>query len=61
MSEFAGPTSEFPGVSIDRSNGDNFKSTVYFFSHCHTDHMVGLNEPKLFERLIQYNLKIFCH
>ena len=30
MSEFAGSISEFPGVSIDRFNGDNLKSTVYF-------------------------------
>ena len=49
MSELAGPISDFPGVSIDRFNGENLKSTVYFLSHCHTDHMVGLNEPELFE------------
>ena len=61
MSEFAGPISEFPVVSIDRFNGENFKSTVYFFSHYHTDHMVGLNEPELFERLKHYNLKNYCH
>ena len=61
MSEFAGPISETPGVSIDRFNGENLKSTVYFLSHCHTDHMVGLNEPELFERLKYYNLKIYCH
>ena len=60
MSEFSGPISEFPGVSIDRFNGENLKSTVYFLSHCHTDHMVGLNEPDLFERLKQYILKIYC-
>ena len=51
MSEFAGPISEFPGVSIHRFNGDSLKSTVSFLSRCHTDHMVGLNEPELFERL----------
>ena len=61
MSEFAVPISEFPGVSIDCFNGDNLKSKLYFLSHCHTDHMVGLNEPELFERLKQYNLKIYCH
>ena len=51
MSDFDGPKLEFPGVSIDRFNGENFKSTVYLLSHCHTDHMMGLNEPELFERL----------
>ena len=32
-----------------------------FFSQSHTDHMVGLNEPELFEKLKNYNLKIFGH
>ena len=59
MSEFAGPISELPGVSIDRFNGDNLESMVYFLSHCHTNHMLGLNEPELFERLKHYNLKIY--
>ena len=61
MSEFPGPRSEFLGVSIDRFNGENIKSTVYFLSHCHTDHMVGLNEPELFEKLKHYKLKFYCH
>ena len=51
MSEFSGPISEFPGVSIGRFNGENIKFTGYFLSHCHTDHMVSLNEPELFKRL----------
>ena len=33
----------------------------FFFSHCHIDHMVGLNEPELFERLKHYNLINYCH
>ena len=60
MSEFAGPISEFPGVSIDRFNGENLKPTVYCLSHCHTDHMVGLDEPELFESLRLYNLGTYC-
>ena len=47
LSEFPGPISEFPVVSIDPFKGENLKSTVYFLSHCHTDHMVGLIEPEL--------------
>ena len=61
MSELAGSISEIPAVSIDRFNGENLKSTVFFLSPCHTDHMVGLNEPELFESLKHYNLKIYCH
>ena len=59
MSEFSGPMSEFPGVSIDRFSGENLKFTVYFLSHCHTDHMVGLNDPELFERLRHNNMKFY--
>ena len=61
MSEFAGPISELPGVSIDRFNGENPKSLVYFRLHCHTDHLVDLNEPEFFEKSKQFNLKIYCH
>ena len=60
MSKSSGPISEFPVVSIDRFNGENLKSTVYFLSHSHTDHMMGLNEPELFERLKHSDLKKFC-
>ena len=42
MSDIFGPMSEFPGASIDCFNDQNLKSTVYFLSHCQTDHMVGL-------------------
>ena len=58
MSEIAGPITEFAGVSIDRFNGENLKPTVYFLSHCQTDHTLGLNEPEVFDRLKHYNLKI---
>ena len=60
LSEFPGPISEFPGVSIDRFISENLKSKVYFLSYCHTDHMVGLNDPEVFESLKHYNLKPFC-
>ena len=61
MSEFAGPVTENPGISIDRFNGENPKSLVYFHLLCHTDHMVVLNEPELFERSKNFNLKNYCH
>ena len=61
MSELAGPISDFSGVSIDHYNDENLKSTVDFLSHCHTDHMAGLNEPELFEKLKHYNFKVFCN
>ena len=42
ISKVSGPISELPGISIDRFNSENLKSLVYFLSHCHKDHMVGL-------------------
>ena len=51
MSEIASSISKNPRVSIDCFNGENHKPTVYFFSHCHTDQMVGLKELERFERL----------
>ena len=57
MSKSAGPISEFSGVSNDRFNDYNLKSTVDFLSHCHTDLMVGRIEPELFDRLKHYNFK----
>ncbi|XP_059622714.1 protein artemis-like [Phlebotomus argentipes] len=44
MSTFPGPLSEFPGVSVDRFDGENRASSVFFLSHCHTDHMYGLED-----------------
>lgn len=46
MSTFGGLVEEIPGISIDRFDGHNLKSKVFFLSHCHTDHMVGLDEAK---------------
>lgn len=36
---------EFPSISVDRFDNENLNSTIFFLSHCHTDHMVGLNDP----------------
>lgn len=46
MSTFSGLIEEIPGISIDKFNGHNLKSKVFFLSHCHADHMEGLDEAK---------------
>lgn len=43
MSTFAGIMKEFPCISVDRFDNDNLQSKIFFLSHCHMDHMVGLN------------------
>lgn len=43
MSTFSGIIDEIENISIDNFLGDNLKSKIFFLSHCHTDHMKGLN------------------
>ena len=61
MSEFAGQYQIFLGFQLIASMVTTSNLRFFFLSHCHTDHMVGLNEPGLFERLKDYNLKNYCH
>lgn len=45
MSTFSGFLYEIDDVSVDRFTDVNFdRSSAFFLSHCHTDHMVGLSE-----------------
>ncbi|KAL6255386.1 hypothetical protein P5V15_013723 [Pogonomyrmex californicus] len=59
MSTFLGLIKEIPDISVDRFDGENLNSSVYFLSHCHCDHMQGLNY-KFFEHLKQYNKYLYC-
>lgn len=44
MSTFNGFIDEIEGISVDRFTEENLKvSKCFFLSHCHYDHMVGLN------------------
>lgn len=43
MSTFPGVMTEFPAISVDRFDDENLRSKIFFLSHCHSDHMVGLN------------------
>lgn len=45
MSTFGGRFREISGISADRFDDINLSSKVFFLSHCHTDHMVGLENP----------------
>lgn len=62
MSCFTGRTFEYGEISLDRFDGENLNSTVYFLSHCHYDHMVGLAAPEFSERLSNnLSYKLYCH
>lgn len=41
MSTFRGRMKEFPGVCVDYFDKPD-EETLYFLSHCHTDHMIGI-------------------
>ena len=64
MSEFCGVFLALPGVSCDRFTGANLNSDQFFLSHCHADHMVGL-DPGLVTTLsrkntVRVNHRIYC-
>lgn len=43
MSTFNGRLAEIPNIAVDRFDGANLvDANIFFLSHCHTDHMVGL-------------------
>ncbi|XP_046468807.1 protein artemis isoform X1 [Neodiprion pinetum] len=59
MSTFLGQISEIPGISVDRFDGENLKSSAFFLSHCHSDHMKGLSSS-FFNYLINSDTYLYC-
>lgn len=59
MSTFNGQISEILGISIDRFDNANLESSVYFLSHCHTDHMKGLSRD-FFAHLVEFDKYLYC-
>lgn len=50
MSTFDGTIVEIPGVCVDNFVDNSFK--FYFLSHCHTDHLRGLEKNEKFPSTI---------
>ncbi|XP_053974084.1 protein artemis [Hylaeus volcanicus] len=61
MSTFLGFIKEIPGISVDHFEGENLitSSSVFFLSHCHTDHMSGLSK-EFFMYLNKCNKYLYC-
>ncbi|CAK8698220.1 unnamed protein product [Clavelina lepadiformis] len=53
MSCFSGKMAIYKNLSIDRFDGNNLNASAFFLSHCHTDHMVGLDSEHLIHGLKQ--------
>lgn len=51
MSTFGGMLQEYDGISIDNFTQYNLASRAFFLSHCHKDHMNGLNAKPFLDRL----------
>ena len=51
MSTFGGLMDIYRFISIDQFEKENLRSSAYFLSHCHQDHMRGLCSKELQERL----------
>ncbi|XP_069698466.1 protein artemis-like [Periplaneta americana] len=61
MSCFEGRVKELGSVSIDCFQYSNLQSTVYFLSHCHSDHMGGLRSEAFLKRLgISNDIYLYC-
>uniref|UniRef100_UPI00358F571B protein artemis n=1 Tax=Myxine glutinosa TaxID=7769 RepID=UPI00358F571B len=51
MSYFSGKLVEYPEFSLDRFDEKNVEAQAFFLSHCHMDHMVGLDSEEFRARL----------
>ncbi|BFZ08681.1 hypothetical protein BsWGS_11720 [Bradybaena similaris] len=61
MSCFGGQMKEYSRIAIDRFDGKNLQCTAFFLSHCHTDHMVGLNSSSFANSLHRRNgIFLYC-
>lgn len=60
MSTFGGKIQEIPDISVDRFDEDNLNSEVYFLSHCHSDHMRGLENVYFWEQLVKYHKFLYA-
>lgn len=59
MSTFSGIIDEIQGISVDRFDNGNSNSSAFFLSHCHTDHLNGLDQ-EFFENLVASNRYLYC-
>ncbi|RUS74132.1 hypothetical protein EGW08_018112, partial [Elysia chlorotica] len=50
----------YPNICIDRFDGTNLKCTAFFLSHCHKDHMTGLDDQK-FETALKSRSDVFLY
>ncbi|KAK3753510.1 hypothetical protein QZH41_018009 [Actinostola sp. cb2023] len=60
MSCFSGKFKEYSSISVDCFNKNNLESRAFFLSHCHKDHMDGLDSVG-FANLVKSSSNIFIY
>jgi len=59
MSCFCGRMNIYKDISIDCFDGNNLDSSTFFLSHCHSDHMSGLDSEVLKNKLQSFHYARF--
>uniref|UniRef100_A0A915PC94 DNA repair metallo-beta-lactamase domain-containing protein n=1 Tax=Setaria digitata TaxID=48799 RepID=A0A915PC94_9BILA len=61
MGSFRGMFTECNWISVDQFNSDDPKCTVFFLSHCHSDHMQGLDTDHFYQLMAGKFAVLYCH
>ncbi|CAF0924060.1 unnamed protein product [Rotaria sordida] len=59
MSAYHGILEEYPLISIDSFESYNYTSTMFFITHIHMDHLVGLERPEFGKYVAKINAPIY--
>lgn len=59
MCTYHGIIEEYPLISIDSFETHNYTSTMFFITHIHMDHLVGLERPEFGKYVAKINAPIY--
>ena len=59
MCTYHGILEEYPLISIDSFETHNYTSTMFFITHIHMDHLVGLERPEFGKYVAKINAPIY--
>ncbi|CAF2975097.1 unnamed protein product [Rotaria socialis] len=59
MCTYHGILEEYPLISIDSFESHNYTSTMFFISHIHMDHLIGLERPEFGRYVAKINAPIY--
>lgn len=59
MCTYHGILQEYPLISIDSFESHNYTSTMFFITHVHMDHLIGLERPEFGRYVAKVNAPIY--